>query len=49
MRTLIQGGTVVTATETTLADVVIEDEKVVAIGTGMSVEADTTFDATGST
>jgi len=28
MRTLIKGGTVVTATETSAADVVIEDEKV---------------------
>jgi dihydroorotase-like cyclic amidohydrolase len=41
MRTLVRGGTVVTATDTNAADVVIEDEKVVAIGTGMSVEADT--------
>ena len=40
MRTLIRGGTVVTATETTDADVVIEDEKVAAIGRGMAVEAD---------
>ena len=47
MRTLIQGGTVVTATETTEADVVIEDEKVAAIGRGMSVEADRVIDATG--
>src|SRR3972149_3870756 len=47
MRTLIKGGTVVTATETTAADVVIEDEKVAAIGTGMSVEADTVLDAKG--
>jgi dihydropyrimidinase len=47
MRTLVKGGTVVTATETTQADVVIEDEKVAAIGTGMSVEADTVIDATG--
>ncbi|HET7235774.1 MAG TPA: dihydropyrimidinase [Actinomycetota bacterium] len=47
MRTLVKGGTVVTATETTTADVVIEDEKVAAIGTGMSVEADTVIDATG--
>ena len=39
MRTLIRGGTVVTATETTEADVVIEDEKVSAIGRGMAVEA----------
>ncbi len=47
MRTLISGGTVVTATETTPADVVIEDEKVAAIGVEMSVQADVTIDATG--
>ena len=40
MRTLIKGGTVVTATETTKADVVIEDERVAAIGVGMPVQAD---------
>jgi dihydropyrimidinase len=45
VRTLIQGGTVVTATETMLADVVIEDEKISAIGVGMSVEADNVIDA----
>ncbi len=47
MRTLIRGGTVVTATETVEADVVIEGEKVAAIGVGMSVEADEVVDATG--
>src|SRR5262245_11019736 len=47
MRTLIAGGTVVTATETTQADVVIEDEKVAAIGVGIPVEAAVTLDATG--
>jgi dihydropyrimidinase len=47
MRTLISGGTVVTATETTRADVVIEDEKVAAIGVGIPVQADVTIDATG--
>jgi dihydropyrimidinase len=46
MRTLIKGGTVVTATETTKADVVIEDEKVAAIGTGIPVQADVEIDAT---
>lgn len=46
MRTLIENGTIVTATETVKADVVIEDEKVAAIGVGMSVVADTTIDAT---
>ena len=47
MRTLIEGGTVVTATETMAADVVIEDEKVAAIGVGMNVQADKVIDATG--
>ena len=47
MRTLIEGGTVVTATETMAADVVIEDEKIAAIGVGMNVEADKVIDATG--
>jgi dihydropyrimidinase len=46
MRTLITGGTVVTASETTQADVVIEDEKVAAIGRGMGVTPDVTIDAT---
>ena len=46
MRTLIKGGTVVTATETTRADVVIEDEKVAAMGTGIPVRADVEIDAT---
>ena len=46
MRTLIKAGTVVTATETTKADVVIEDEKVAAIGTGIPVQADVEIDAT---
>jgi dihydropyrimidinase len=46
MRTLIQSGTVVTATESTEADVVIEDERVAAIGVGMGVQADTVIDAT---
>jgi dihydropyrimidinase len=34
-RTLIKNGTVVTATETTRADVLIDDEKVAAIGLGL--------------
>ena len=47
MKTLIQGGTVVTATETVAADVLIDDEKVASIGTGLAVEPDRTIDATG--
>ena len=46
MRTLIEKGTVVTATEEVKADVVIEDEKIAAVGVGMNVEADVTIDAT---
>jgi dihydropyrimidinase len=45
MRTLIQGGTVVTASDSYEADVLIEGEKIVAIGRGLA--ADTTIDATG--
>src|SRR5579859_2949541 len=45
MRTLIKGGTVVTASDTYPADVLIEDEKIAAVGHDFS--ADTTIDATG--
>ncbi|HCO02998.1 MAG TPA: dihydropyrimidinase, partial [Actinobacteria bacterium] len=46
MRTLIANGTVVTAAETVRADVVIEDEKVAAVGLGLDVTADKVIDAT---
>lgn len=46
MRTLIKNGTVVTATETTRADVLIEDERVSAIALDLEVEADRVIDAT---
>jgi dihydropyrimidinase len=45
MRTLIQGGTVVTASDTFAADVLIEGEQIAALGHGFS--ADQTIDATG--
>src|SRR3712207_307430 len=45
MRTLIKGGTVITASDTFQDDVLIEDEKIVALGQGLS--GDTTIDATG--
>ncbi|HKS69090.1 MAG TPA: dihydropyrimidinase [Ktedonobacterales bacterium] len=45
MRTLIAGGTVVSASDTYQADVLIEDEKIVAVGQGLS--GDTTLDARG--
>jgi dihydropyrimidinase len=46
LRTLIKDGTVVTATETLNADVLVEDEKVSAIALNLDVEADTVIDAT---
>ena len=45
MRTLISGGTVVTASDTYESDVLIEDEKIVAVGHGLT--GDTTLDARG--
>jgi len=46
-RTLISGGLVVTAAEETQADVLIEDEKVVALtAPGLGLTADTVIDAT---
>jgi dihydropyrimidinase len=45
MSTLIRGGTVVTASDTYQADVLIEDEQIAAVGHGLS--GDTTIDATG--
>ena len=47
MRTLVRGGTVVTATDTWRGDVLIEDEKIAALGTRLDVPADRTLDATG--
>jgi dihydropyrimidinase len=47
-RTLISGGLVVTAADEVLADVLIEDEKVVAVtAPGFGATADTVIDATG--
>lgn len=46
MRTLISGGTVVTASDTFPADVLIEDETIAAVGRGLS-SGDTTIDARG--
>jgi dihydropyrimidinase len=46
MRTLIKNGTVVTATEATKADVLIEDEKVALIGLSLDAHADSVIDAT---
>ena len=49
MRTLITNGTIVTATGSTVADVLIEDETIAAIGSGLpgrGITADETIDAT---
>jgi dihydropyrimidinase len=45
MSTLVKGGTVVTASDTFEADVLIEGEQIVAVGRGLS--GDTTIDARG--
>jgi dihydropyrimidinase len=45
MRTLIRDGTVVTATETMAADVLVDGERVVAVGSSLSVPADRIIDA----
>src|SRR5436305_5956254 len=47
MRTLITGGLVITASDELAVDVLIEDETVVALGTGQGWTADTVIDATG--
>jgi dihydropyrimidinase len=45
VRTLIRGGTVVTATESIQGDVLVEDERVVQIGLSIDVPADKVIDA----
>src|SRR5262249_27374183 len=47
VRTLVSGGTIVTATDTYKGDVLIEDEKISAIGTALQIPADKTIDAQG--
>ena len=47
MRTLISGGTVVTATESVQADVLVDDGKVAVIGVNIAAEPEQTIDATG--
>jgi dihydropyrimidinase len=46
VRTLIKNGTVVTASETLKADVLVEDEKVALLGVDLDATADRTIDAT---
>ncbi|HUI79376.1 MAG TPA: dihydropyrimidinase [Bryobacteraceae bacterium] len=47
MNTLIKNGTVVTARETTKADVLIEDGRIAEVAPGLNRDADRTIDATG--
>jgi len=47
VKTLIKDGTVVTANDTLRADVLIEDETVRAIGTGLGAQAERVIDASG--
>lgn len=47
MRTLVRGGTVVTASDQFRADVLIEDETIRAVGQSCDVAADRTIDAAG--
>jgi dihydropyrimidinase len=44
---LIKGGTIVTATDQYVGDVLVEDEKITTIGTALTMQADRTIDATG--
>ncbi|MHB8597911.1 MAG: dihydropyrimidinase [Ktedonobacteraceae bacterium] len=47
MRTHITNGRIVTATDDYIGDILIEDEKIVAVGALAGVQADSTIDATG--
>jgi dihydropyrimidinase len=47
LRTLIRGGTVVTACDLYRGDVLIVDEKIAAVGSSLEGPADRTFDASG--
>src|SRR6195256_4183416 len=47
MRTLIKNGTVVTATDQYKGDVLVEGEKITAIGSSLDIHADKVIDAAG--
>src|SRR5262245_28741645 len=47
MSVLIQGGTVVTATTSQVADVFVRGERIERIGAGLAVDADRVVDASG--
>src|SRR6476660_1523860 len=47
MSVLIKGGRVVTAADSTIADVLVEGERIALIGASLDVDADRVIDATG--
>ena len=47
MSILIKNGQIVTASETYVADIYLEDEQIVAIGKNLKYSADKTIDASG--
>lgn len=47
MKTLIKGGTIVTATEKFVGDILVDGETIAMIGTSIDVPVDETIDATG--
>jgi dihydropyrimidinase len=47
MRILVKGGRIITATDDTVGDVLVDGERIALIGTALDVEADRTIDATG--
>ena len=47
MRTLIKGGTVVTAADQYKGDVLVDDDKVALIGSTIDIAADRTIDSSG--
>ena len=49
MGTLIKRGTIVTATESYRSDILIENEKIAVIGSGLEARADQVIDAKGNT
>src|SRR5918996_1624121 len=47
MRILIKGGTIVTATDQYVGDVLVEDDRITTIGVSLDIPADRAIDATG--
>jgi len=47
VRTLVKGGTIINADSTMHADVLIDGERIVSVGSGLDVIADRTIDASG--